>query len=82
MVVSVLIVDPCDCLADWELHLTDPAQHHKRGLCCVSVARERPKFKIQGIVSTVRVSILYHCKVGKAQVKPLLSWGPFINRTF
>lgn len=38
MFVSVLIMDPRDYLADWELHLTAPAQHHKRGLYSLSLA--------------------------------------------
>ena len=45
MIVNVLVVYPCDCMADWELWLAAAAQHHKRVSCGILLAWERIKIQ-------------------------------------
>ena len=47
VVISVLVVDPRDHGADWELWFTAVAQHHKRGWDHTSLDQE--KIKIQNL---------------------------------
>jgi len=50
MALSVLVVYPCDHMADWELPFLATAQHHERVSYHILLAQE--KIKIQSVVST------------------------------
>lgn len=67
MILSVLIVYPHDCVADWELWHTVAAQHPERISYHISLAQE--KIKSQSTVFTERLSLTHHHKV-----KKIMSW--------
>ena len=63
MLISLSIVYPHDCVADWELWLTVAAQHPERISYHISLAQE--KIKSQSTVFTERLSLTHHHKVKK-----------------
>lgn len=72
-VVSVLVIFPLECVADWELRLSATAQHQEREtVSCTSPAWD--KFKIWNTVSTENLPLSHHSKVEISWSKPSLTW--------
>ena len=63
MVVSILEVNPCDCMADWELQLDATEHYHERAPDHISLAWKISQFKIQSMVSTESASLSCHLEV-------------------
>lgn len=53
-------VPPCDCRAHQELWLTVDVQHHESIVLCIA---SQGKMRIQNMVSTECILLLYHNKV-------------------
>lgn len=64
MVISVLVVCPRDRMPDWELQLAAAAQYHK--IVSYHMLLAQKKIKIQTLVSTKWVLLLYYHKVEKS----------------
>ena len=67
MVVSVLVVYPCDCVTDWELWLT-AAQHHERVSYHLLLAwekNENSEFKVWFLLNVYCFCTILKLKIHK-----------------